>query len=71
MREVKLYEELLTVDNGKLSIALKNDPKRISINSWGNMEGKLLWEILKIVEKRKANLVLTSYGMLEIKFKEA
>jgi len=70
MREVKLYQDLLKIDNGKLSIALRNDPARITINSLGDMEGETLKEIIKLVDKYKADLILMSYGVLEIKFKE-
>lgn len=68
MRESDLYEKLLAINDGSLEISLKNNPMRITIIGRGHIEGETLEKILKLVNKNKANLDLTSYGVIQIVF---
>lgn len=70
MQEVKLYEALLDLDINRSEISLKNNPLRITVIPAGEIPGEDLWRILKLVDKFKATLSLTGYGLIDIRFKE-
>jgi len=74
MNETELFEELLKIDE-KLDITLKSENrefwKRKYITIIGRSEPidkNTLWKILKLIDKRNANLKLLAHGVIEISF---
>lgn len=63
----KLYEELIKI-NKDLDVTLRNNPTRITIRGSELIDKDTLWQILKLVDKKKAKLTFTSYGFINIKY---
>ena len=69
MEETNLFEELLKIDSN-LNIKLESTKLKpqITIIGMGSIDKKILWKILKLVDKSNARLKLLPYGVIQIKF---